>query len=146
MTASEHKKEKFTLCHPSDMQPEDWLRFVLLPGFEKGWKRLRLTDEDLQALQMAIMAAPEGAPIVPQTGGLRKLRFAPGRWNVGKSGAARVCYAYFANVSVVVLVRVYAKKDKADLSAAERASIKQELERIREILGKEEDEEGTSDV
>ena len=134
MAKGKSTKEKLTLEHPPDVQPEDWLRFIELPGFTKAWKKLGLNNEDLKGLSLAIMVSPEAPPVVPGTGGLRKCRFAPSRWHVGKSNAARVCYAYFADFSVVVLVSVYRKSRKADLSQAERNEIKGLLNRVKAAL------------
>ncbi|MGL4462284.1 MAG: hypothetical protein ACRC1K_09020 [Planctomycetia bacterium] len=105
----------------SDFQPEDFLRFIELDGFQDDWKHLRLTDDDLRALQMCIMTGPKYAKVVPGTGGLRKGRFAPSRWGTGKSGGARICYVYFEEWSVVLLVGAYGKSEKDDISPAQKA-------------------------
>jgi hypothetical protein len=49
---------------------------------------------------------------VQGTGDLRKLRFLPETWPIGKSGALRVCYVYFEEVGEVLLVLIYAKSEK----------------------------------
>jgi len=88
---------EFTLLYPNhELTPEDLLHFVELDEFRDDWEQLGLDVEgDLWALQILIMRNPGGTPVIPETGGLRKMRFAPGRWNTGKSGAVRVCYVYF---------------------------------------------------
>ena len=49
-----------------------------------------LSDEEYSALQEALMRAPEAGPVIPGSGGVRKLRWgAPGR---GKRGGYRVIY------------------------------------------------------
>jgi hypothetical protein len=65
-----------------------------LPLFISKWQRpkMRLRDEDLQALEIALMEDPEAGDVMRGTGGLRKIRFAPPSWSMGKSGALRVCY------------------------------------------------------
>lgn len=125
------RRRRIALAHPPDLSPEDLLQFVELPSFAKGWKALGLTDDDRDALHVCIMAAPSGPPVIPGSGGLRKARFAPARWNTGKSGAARVCYAYFADLSIVLLVTIYAKNRKEDISAAETRKIRTLLKEIR---------------
>lgn len=89
-------------------------------AFALNWRRLRLTDEDLSALETLIMANPTAGAVVKGTGGLRKIRFAPPSWHTGKSGAARVCYVHFAVEAAVYLLSIYPKNQQADLSAADR--------------------------
>jgi len=69
-----------------------WLTFIQLAPFVVAWRRLGLTDEDLSALEQLIMHRPEAGAVMQGTGGVRKLRFAPPSWHMGKSGATRVCY------------------------------------------------------
>ena len=100
-----------------DFRPEDLLDFIELPQFTARWEKLGLDAEtDLWMLQMFVMAKPKGAPVVKGTRGLRKLRFAPLRWNVGKSGAARVLYVYFEEFGIVLLCVVYGKREVGDIS------------------------------
>ena len=58
------------------------------------------------------------------TGGVRKIRFAPPSWNMGKSGTTRVCYALFVNIDTVYLLTMFGKNQKANLTADEKASIR----------------------
>lgn len=78
-----------------------------------------LMDEGERAALVASVAAdPERGDIIPGTGGVRKLRWAlPGR---GKSGGARVIYYFHSEWMPVVLLSVYAKSTKVNLSMAER--------------------------
>lgn len=120
---------------PDEVSPEDFLHFVETDEFGNDWSRLGLdVEEDLWALQTLIMAAPESGPVIKGTGGLRKLRFAPERWNCGKSGAARVCYAYFKEHWTVLLVMAYGKGRKETLTAAEKGGIKAYLTLIQKYL------------
>ena len=85
------------------------LSFIQLSAFSSNWKRMRLTDEDLSALESAIAETPDGPPVMRGTGGLRKVRFAPLRSSGGKSGGARACYVYFADFGLVYLCAAFAK-------------------------------------
>jgi hypothetical protein len=73
-------------------------------------------------LVVFIATNPEAGKIIPETGGVRKLRWAvPGR---GKRGGARVLYYYHSQGLPVFLLAAYAKNEKATVSAAERNAIK----------------------
>jgi hypothetical protein len=80
------------------------------------------------------MSNPKRAPVISGTGGLRKLRFSPPQWEMGKSGAVRVCYAYFEEYGIVFLIVVYRKSEKDNLTAAERAAIKTYINRAKVAL------------
>jgi len=99
--------------------PQTLLNFTHTPWFDRDWQGIGLSDEDLAELQMQIMAGPSAAPVVRRTGGLRKVRFSPPSWNVGKSGALRVCYSYYQRFGHVLLVAVYPKTEKDTLSDEE---------------------------
>lgn len=111
-----------------------WLWFVELDPFTPAWKRLRLSDDDLRALQIAIILWPDKAPVIQGTGGLRKLRFAPESWHSGKSGAARVYYAYFADHGLVALVYAHGKSEMEAISAAQKITIRSLIVDIQRYL------------
>jgi hypothetical protein len=91
---------------------------------------------DQQRAQVVEMLArePECGEIMPGTGGVRKVRVAlDGR---GKSGGARVIYYYHSERLPLFALTVFAKNERANLTAAERnamaavaRAIKQQLER-----------------
>jgi len=122
-------------------KPEDILDFIELPQFTKRWEKLGLDDEqDLTALQLAIMAGPKAWPVIRGTLGLRKLRFRPERWKSGKSGGARILYRYFEAFGIVLLCFVYGKDEIGNISPAVKKyvnklirEVERELER-RKIL------------
>lgn len=88
------------------------LRFIELKPFEAGWKELRLTDDDLQAV--------------------RKMRFAPPRSGRGKRGGVRVGYVYLDRHATVLLVIAYSKSEKDDLAPTEKKAIRSLILRIEE--------------
>jgi hypothetical protein len=47
-------------------------------------------------------------------------RFASPKKGSGKSGGARVCYAYFPGFGIILLACVFAKNAKANLSARDK--------------------------
>jgi hypothetical protein len=102
---------------PRAFKPADLLDFIELPAFTRKWEQLGLDDEgDLSALQLQIMAGPKDAPVIQGTRGIRKMRFAPQRWNVGKSSAVRVLYVHFGECGIVLLCLTYSKGEADDIS------------------------------
>jgi hypothetical protein len=130
------KRRNTALLHSHDLQPEDVLTFVEMHGFYDDWKDLRLNDDDLHALQVLIMVQPAAAPVLEGSGGLRKIRFAPSRWKVGKSGAARICYVYFPEWHIVLLVTAYSKDEQDDIPPGHRAAYRRVIERIEREFAK----------
>jgi hypothetical protein len=106
------------------------LAFVYSHGFVREWKRQRLTDDDLRALEGEIGRATEASPVMRGTGGLRKLRFAPPSIHRGKSGATRVGFAYFRAKAAIIVVAIFSKNDVANFTAAQRAEIEKWLKKI----------------
>jgi mRNA-degrading endonuclease RelE of RelBE toxin-antitoxin system len=103
------------------------LTFVYSPRFVREWDRLRLTDEDLRVLEKAIWKAPDAAPVMRGTGGLRKIRFAPPSMHRGKSGATRVGFAYFRTKAAIIVVAIFSKNEASNFTDAERAEIEKWL-------------------
>lgn len=117
------------------LTPEDILNFVEVDWFVRAWKELGLDDEkSLAALQILIMCNPKGAPVIPGTGGVRKLRYSPPGWDVGKRGALRVCYVYFEKYGLIVLLLVYAKGDMDNLSETGKQTMRTTIGRIEASL------------
>jgi hypothetical protein len=117
-----HSRERHTLVYPSYIfDPEDWLRFVYPVPFQKKWEKLGLTDDDLRALEIAIMTNPKRAKVVVGTGGLRKIRVGDERSGKGKSGGQRIYYAYFQPYSIVFVAAVFGKSEVDDLSDSAKA-------------------------
>jgi hypothetical protein len=95
---------------------------------------LDLGDDDLLALQGAILEGPNRHPVVSGTGGLRKIRFARPGSGRGKSASYRVCYACFLDTGVVVLAMVSGKGEQAGLTAVQRRDIAAALRVIGDQL------------
>jgi hypothetical protein len=103
-----------------------WTLIRLLP-FNRLWRQERLTDKNLQSLELAIMANPGGAAVMKGTGGLRKIRFAPRSRGKGKSGSMRVGYAQFPEYGRIYLVTMFLKRDAENLTAADFHAIRSAL-------------------
>jgi len=112
------------------------LTLVQVASFASDWRRMRLTDDDLRALENLILTDPTRGKAMAGTGGLRKMRFAPPSRHVGKSGATRVGYAYFPMFETVYLIALYAKQDKDNLTAGERNEIQSVLKAASKYLAR----------
>jgi hypothetical protein len=88
-----------------------------LPGYRRRADEL-LTAEEQDAIVDLIAIEPTCGDLIPGTGGLRKVRV--GRGGSGKRGGARVIYFYYNPDFPVLLVAIYAKNEKADLTARDK--------------------------
>ena len=68
------------------------------------------------------------------TGGLRKIRFTPPGSGRGKSGAYRVCFAYFPIHGTVALFVAFGKNERSDLSSNEAKAVAQALKGFEDEL------------
>ena len=81
-----------------------------------------MRDSERAELVAFIGANPEAGEIIPESGGVRKIRWAlEGR---GKRGGARVIYYYHNEHLPVFLLSAYAKNRKANLDNAERNAMR----------------------
>ena len=98
--------------------------------YERAVRKL-LGEEARREMEEAIVAAPDAAPVIRGTGGIRKLRWAgSGR---GKRGGIRTVCFYHAGPEAIYLLTACAKADRevptpADTRALSRlvAAIKKE--------------------
>jgi hypothetical protein len=105
--------------------------------FASLWKYWKLNDDALRALESQLIENPLVGRVMRNTGGVRKMRFAPRSRGAGKSGAFRVCYFHFPRHAVVYLVLLFPKSEQPNLTADQekmcRALAKQinvELDRL----------------
>jgi len=99
--------------------------FIETPVFTAEVKAL-LPDESYAQLQRELIARPTAGDLIPGTGGLRKIRWKlPGQ---GKRGGARVIYYWFSLQSRILLLAIYGKGTKDDLTAAEKRLLRKIVE------------------
>ena len=110
--------------------------FVELPAFERH-RSTYLDDDAFLALQNLLMNHPEAGDLIPDTGGLRKLRFADQRRGKGKRGGLRVIYYWWIAGLQFWLFTLYDKDEMDDLTPQQRKAlkgmIKAEIEARRSI-------------
>ena len=84
-----------------------------------------LSDEKYRLLQMHLINKPDAGKVIKGSGGLRKLRWsAKGH---GKSGGVRIIYYWFAAQGTILLLFVYAKNERDDLTP-------EQLEQLRRVV------------
>ena len=98
------------------------ITFVEDEQFTKVADRL-LSGDELFALMQKLAAEPEAGDMIPQSGGCRKLRFAAR--GKGSRGGARVIYFYRSSAGQILLLEIYAKNEKTNLSSSELKVLKQ---------------------
>ena len=80
-----------------------------------------LTADQLAELEFALAMNPDAHPVIPGTGGVRKMRWA--RQGKGKRGGIRVIYLYITRAGVVGLIGAYAKSEKENLTSDDKKAI-----------------------
>ncbi|MFM2044249.1 MAG: toxin higB-2 [Pseudomonadota bacterium] len=91
-----------------------------------------LSDEERLALIDHLARNPTAGAVIPDTGGARKLRW--GRGASGKSGGIRTIYYFHDPDFPLFLLTAYGKGSKANLTAAERSSIREAIGRLKQKI------------
>jgi mRNA-degrading endonuclease RelE of RelBE toxin-antitoxin system len=86
-------------------------------------------DAEREGFVEFIARNPEAGDVIPETGGVRKVRWA--RAGSGKRGGARVIYFYHDENRPLYLLMVYAKARKEDLTADEKRTVRELAEILR---------------
>ncbi len=89
-----------------------------------------LTAEQQDAVVDLIAYDPTCGDLIPGTGGLRKVRV--GQGERGNRGGARVIYYFYNADFPLLLLGLYAKNEKSDLSAREKGKL---VDAVKEITG-----------
>jgi hypothetical protein len=84
---------------------------------EKVW-----TESEREEFVSYIARNPDAGDMIPETGGVRKVRWS--REGAGKRGGVRVIYFYAHLGQPLYLLMVYAKSRKENLSAAEKRNVR----------------------
>ena len=93
--------------------------------FQKQWP-LYWTEEERGAFAAYIAEFPDAGDVVPQSGGIRKVRWK--RQGTGKSGGIRVIYFTRNDAEELVLLTLYAKSKTDNLTGAVLKEIRRALE------------------
>ncbi len=93
------------------------MRIFATKVYERAIRKLATADVR-KAMESAIAADPGAVPVIPGTGGIRKLRWAgSGR---GKRGGIRTIYYFHVGPEAIYLLTAYAKADQDDLTPGDK--------------------------
>ena len=85
-----------------------------------------LTDEEYLGLQSFLVTYPDAGPVVPGSGGVRKLRWAvAGR---GKRGGVRVIYYWKRSEGEIWMLTMYSKNETSTIAAHLLKKIAKEID------------------
>jgi mRNA-degrading endonuclease RelE of RelBE toxin-antitoxin system len=85
-----------------------------------------LSDAEYARVQATLMRDPEAGPVIPGSGGVRKLRWGqPGR---GKRGGIRIIYYLQRADGVIWMLTIYAKNEASDIAPETLRRIKDEID------------------
>ena len=79
-------------------------------------------DAEREAFVNFIAGDPEAGDIIPETGGVRKIRWS--RAGTGKRGGTRVIYFYHDANRPLYLLMVYAKSRRENLTPDEKCAVR----------------------
>ena len=85
-----------------------------------------LDPESYRLLQLRLAADPKAGNLIPGTGGLRKIR-----WRThdgGKRGGVRVIYYWAGADETILMLMVFAKNERSELSPEQKAVLRQIVE------------------
>ena len=97
--------------------------FVELLAFERH-RADYLDDEAFLAMQNLLMKNPTSGDLIPDSGGLRKLRVGDARRGKGKRGGLRVIYYWRESGLQFWLFTLYDKDEMNDLTPQQRKALK----------------------
>ncbi len=100
---------------------------IELAGYRRRAEELLTVDEQDAVIDL-IAYEPACGDLIPGTGGLRKVRV--GRRGIGKRGGARVIYYFHDADFPLVLMALYAKNEKADLTSRDKKAFAAALKEI----------------
>lgn len=85
-----------------------------------------MSDEEYRLLQLHLLNKPDAGKMIQGSGGLRKLRWsAKGH---GKSGGVRIIYYWFVAQDTTLLLFLYAKNERTDLTPEQLQQLRKAIE------------------
>ena len=95
-----------------------WLPTIVATSRYDAEAARLLSRDDQDAMELAIALSPEAHPVVPGLKGVRKARWSPP--GMGKRGGLRIVYYLFKADGEILLLTVYSKSEKGNLTDADK--------------------------
>ena len=102
------------------------MEFIEAPQFTKRLHEY-MDDAEYSVLQLYLSVNPEAAPIIPGSGGVRKLRWR-GKGKC-KRGGLRIIYYWHKSKSEIWMLTLYAKNEAEDIPLNILREIRKEIEK-----------------
>ncbi|MFA6037349.1 MAG: type II toxin-antitoxin system RelE/ParE family toxin [Legionellales bacterium] len=80
-----------------------------------------MDDDDYASLQQVLFKRPYAGELIPETGGLRKIRWAA--QNKGKRGGARIIYYWVSEHHQIFMLFAYPKNKQVDLTQQQKKAL-----------------------
>ena len=92
-----------------------------------------LTPDDYRGLQLKILSDPRAGVVIPDSGGVRKMRFRVPSKGKGSRSGLRIIYVYVEVAEWVLLLTLYAKGEKEDISHDESKKLAKLVRELKQL-------------
>jgi hypothetical protein len=103
------------------------MQIIETPVFTKRITNI-LSDAEYRSLQWALVINPEAGAVIPEGGGLRKLRWAVS--GKGKSGGLRIIYYWYTSDDKILMLLAYKKSEQENLTSKQIAVLKEYIKAV----------------
>lgn len=94
---------------------------IFKPSFYERRYPKRISTTEHEKLEQHLRENPHDGKVMPGSGGLRKLRWGTG--TQGKRGGVRIIYYYAPQFNLLIMLDIYAKNEREDLTRKEIKSL-----------------------
>jgi hypothetical protein len=104
---------------------------IEIETFKRSLKKEKINREDVDLLKKHLRDDPEKGDLIPNSGGLRKVRMSIE--NIGKRGGARVIYLYLSLKGRIYLITAYKKTNKENLTPDDLKIFRQLIKVLKDL-------------